>query len=97
MVAEPSSEQSFEPQPQRLDARDDQLLEQPVLEQPDQPSDESRFDNPHLDIVTYNKNALNNMRRAVVLGQGQFSLILARVNYQHLQQVLLVVVLIIEP
>ncbi len=43
----------------------------------------------HLEIVTYNKNALNNLRRAVVLGQGQFSLILARVNYRHLRQVLL--------
>lgn len=43
----------------------------------------------HLEIITYNKNALNNLRRAVVLGQGQFSLILARVNYQHLRQVLL--------
>ncbi|MEO1634717.1 MAG: AAA family ATPase [Cyanobacteria bacterium J06631_9] len=41
------------------------------------------------DIVTYNKNSLNNLRRAVVLGQGQFSLILARVNYQRLRQVLL--------
>ncbi len=44
----------------------------------------------YLDIVTYNKNALNNLRRAVVLGQGQFSLILARVNYQRLQRVLMV-------
>ncbi|MEL7068025.1 MAG: hypothetical protein AAGN15_05135 [Cyanobacteria bacterium J06581_3] len=43
----------------------------------------------YLDIVTYNRNALNNLRRAVVLGQGQFSLILARVNYQQLQNVLL--------
>lgn len=43
----------------------------------------------HLDILTYNQNALNNLRRAVVLGQGQFSLILARVNYQRLRQVLL--------
>ena len=44
----------------------------------------------YLDIVTYNKNALNNLRRAVVLGQDQFSLILARVNYQRLQRVLAV-------
>ncbi len=44
----------------------------------------------HLDILTYNQNALNNLRRAVVLGQGQFSLILARVNYQRLRRVLLV-------
>ncbi|MEO0769005.1 MAG: hypothetical protein AAFY72_06170, partial [Cyanobacteria bacterium J06649_4] len=44
---------------------------------------------PFLDIVTYNKNALNNLRRAVVLGQGQFSLILARANYEGLRQVLL--------
>ncbi len=43
----------------------------------------------HLEMVTYNKNALNNLRRAIVLGQGQFSLILARVNYRHLRQVLL--------
>ena len=42
-----------------------------------------------LDIVTYNKNALNNLRRAVVLGQGQFSLILARVNYQKLRRLLI--------
>ncbi|MGB3295275.1 MAG: hypothetical protein WBB01_20020 [Phormidesmis sp.] len=42
-----------------------------------------------LDIIIYNKNALNNLRRAVVLGQGQFSLILARVNYRHLQELLL--------
>ncbi|MFK8186476.1 MAG: hypothetical protein AB8B99_24120 [Phormidesmis sp.] len=55
----------------------------------EQPLESQRSDNPHLDIVTYNKNALNNLRRAVVLGQGQFSLILARVNYGHLQQVLL--------
>lgn len=51
--------------------------------------EEQSHNTPHLDIVMYNKNALNNLRRAVVLGQGQFSLILARVNYQHLQQVLL--------
>ena len=43
----------------------------------------------HLDILIYNQNALNNLRRAVVLGQGQFSLILARVNYRRLQQLLL--------
>ena len=42
----------------------------------------------YLDIITYNKNALNNLRRAVSLGQDQFSLILARVNYQRLQRVL---------
>ena len=42
-----------------------------------------------LDIITYNKNALNNLRRAIVLGQGQFSLILARANYHQLRQVLL--------
>jgi len=42
----------------------------------------------YLDIITYNKNALNNLRRAVVLGQDQFSLILVRVNYQRLQRVL---------
>ncbi len=42
----------------------------------------------YLDIVTYNKNALNNLRRAVFLGQDQFSLILVRVNYQRLQRVL---------
>ena len=42
-----------------------------------------------LDIVTYNKNALNNLRRAVVLGQGQFSLILARANYQQLRRLLI--------
>ena len=41
-----------------------------------------------LDIVTYNKNSLNNLRRAIVLGQGQFSLILARANYQRLRDVL---------
>ncbi|MGB7247299.1 MAG: hypothetical protein WBC73_00055, partial [Phormidesmis sp.] len=46
-------------------------------------------DDQHLDIVTYNKNALNNLRRAVVLGQGQFSLVLARVNYRQLREVLL--------
>ncbi|MGI8934194.1 MAG: hypothetical protein ACR2FS_08995 [Phormidesmis sp.] len=43
----------------------------------------------HLDILIYNQNALNNLRRAMVLGQGQFSLILARVNYRRLQQLLL--------
>ncbi|MGB3300192.1 MAG: AAA family ATPase [Phormidesmis sp.] len=42
-----------------------------------------------LDIVTYNKNALNNLRRAIVLGQGQFSLILARVNYRQLRRLLI--------
>ena len=41
-----------------------------------------------LDIVTYNKNSLNNLRRAIVLGQGQFSLILARANYQRLRDML---------
>ncbi|MEO1391572.1 MAG: WD40 repeat domain-containing protein [Cyanobacteria bacterium J06634_5] len=46
-------------------------------------------DERSLDIITYNRNALNNLRRAIVLGQGQFSLILARVNYRKLQQVLL--------
>ncbi|MEO1620666.1 MAG: WD40 repeat domain-containing protein, partial [Cyanobacteria bacterium J06632_3] len=44
---------------------------------------------PFLDVVTYNKNALNNLRRAVVLGQGQFSLILARVNYEGLRRILI--------
>lgn len=44
----------------------------------------------YLDIITYNKNALNNLRRAVTLGQGQFSLILARVNYQRLRRVLII-------
>ncbi len=43
----------------------------------------------HLDVITYNKNALNNLRRAIVLGQGQFSLILARANYQRLQRLLI--------
>lgn len=43
----------------------------------------------HLDIITYNKNALNNLRRAIVLGQGQFSLILARVNYDRLRSLLI--------
>ena len=42
-----------------------------------------------LDIITYNKNALNNLRRAIVLGQGQFSLILARANYRRLRKVLI--------
>jgi WD40 repeat protein/tetratricopeptide (TPR) repeat protein len=46
-------------------------------------------DEHYLDIVTYNKNALNNLRRAIVLGQGQFSLILARVNYRQLRRSLL--------
>ena len=41
-----------------------------------------------LDIITYNKNALNNLRRAIVLGEGQFSLILARANYQQLRDIL---------
>ena len=50
---------------------------------------QSHLNGSHLNIVTYNKNALNNLRRAVVLGQGQFSLILARANYQHLQRVLI--------
>ena len=45
-------------------------------------------DEQTLDIITYNKNALNNLRRAIVLGQGQFSLILARVNYQRLRDIL---------
>ncbi|MEL6814456.1 MAG: AAA family ATPase [Cyanobacteria bacterium J06598_3] len=47
------------------------------------------LDEQSLDIITYNKNALNNLRRAVVLGQGQFSLILARANYRQLQHVLI--------
>jgi len=42
-----------------------------------------------LDIITYNRNALNNLRRAIVLGQGQFSLILARANYQQLREVII--------
>ena len=55
----------------------------------DPPIARASIDDAYLNIVTYNKNALNNLRRAVVLGQGQFSLILARANYQHLQGVLL--------
>ena len=42
-----------------------------------------------LNIVTYNKNALNNLRRAVVLGQGQFSLVLANANYRRLCELML--------
>ncbi|NJM97755.1 MAG: AAA family ATPase [Phormidesmis sp. RL_2_1] len=48
-----------------------------------------QYGDHYLNIVTYNKNSLNNLRRAVVLGQGQFSLILARVNYRRLRRLLL--------
>ncbi|MGB3789889.1 MAG: WD40 repeat domain-containing protein [Phormidesmis sp.] len=41
------------------------------------------------DSIEHNAEALNNLRRAVVLGQGQFSLILARANYRRLRQLLL--------
>lgn len=46
----------------------------------------SNGEKQHLAIVTHNKDALNNLQRAVVLGQGQFSLILARANYQQLRR-----------
>ena len=42
-----------------------------------------------IEILEHNKEALKNLRRAVVLGQGQFSLILARANYHRLRQLLL--------
>ena len=42
-----------------------------------------------LEIVTHNQTALNNLKRALTLGRGQFSLILVRCNYQRLTQLLL--------
>ena len=42
-----------------------------------------------LDSIEHNQTALNRLRRAVVLGQGEFSLILAQANYRHLRQVVL--------
>lgn len=41
------------------------------------------------EIVTHNQTALNNLKRALTLGHGQFSLILVRGNYQRLTQLLL--------
>ena len=41
------------------------------------------------EIVLHNQTALNNLKRALTLGQGQFSLILVRANYQRLTQLLL--------
>ncbi|MEO1590539.1 MAG: AAA family ATPase, partial [Cyanobacteria bacterium J06632_22] len=40
-------------------------------------------------ILNHNQAALDNLQRALNLGQGQFSLIIARVNYHRLQQILL--------
>ena len=42
-----------------------------------------------LEIVSHNQTALNNLKRALTLGRGQFSLILVRANYQRLTQLLL--------
>ncbi|MEO1180415.1 MAG: hypothetical protein AAFX51_06065, partial [Cyanobacteria bacterium J06636_28] len=42
-----------------------------------------------LEIVTHNQTALNNLKRALTLGRGQFSLILVRCNYQRLTHLLL--------
>ncbi len=47
------------------------------------------LDSINLSSIEHNEEALNNLRRAVVLGQGQFSLILARANYRRLRQTLL--------
>ncbi|MEA5464118.1 nSTAND1 domain-containing NTPase [Leptothoe sp. PORK10 BA2] len=41
------------------------------------------------EIVIHNHTALNNLKRALTLGRGQFSLILVRCNYQRLTQLLL--------
>ncbi|MBT9315037.1 nSTAND1 domain-containing NTPase [Leptothoe spongobia] len=41
------------------------------------------------EIVNHNQTALNNLKRALTLGHGQFSLILVRCNYQRLTQLLL--------
>ena len=41
------------------------------------------------EIVTHNQTALDNLQRAITLGDGQFSLILVRANYQRLTQLLL--------
>ncbi|ESA32937.1 wd40 repeat-containing protein [Leptolyngbya sp. Heron Island J] len=41
------------------------------------------------EIVLHNQTALSNLKRALTLGQGQFSLILVRANYQRLTQLLL--------
>ncbi|MEO0541073.1 MAG: hypothetical protein AAFZ80_09445 [Cyanobacteria bacterium P01_A01_bin.105] len=40
-------------------------------------------------IIDHNQAALDNLQRALVLGQGQFSLIIVRVNYHRLQQLVL--------
>jgi WD40 repeat protein len=40
-------------------------------------------------IITHNQDALDSLKRALRLGQGQFSLILARANYRRLRRILL--------
>ena len=42
------------------------------------------------DIITHNRAALSDLRRALTLGRGQFSLILVRANYRRLTQLMLV-------
>ncbi|NEQ49082.1 MAG: hypothetical protein F6K11_02970 [Leptolyngbya sp. SIO3F4] len=42
-----------------------------------------------LEIVAHNQTALDNLKRALTLGRGQFSLILVRCNYQRLTRLLL--------
>ncbi len=51
--------------------------------------DQIDFSPIDLDSIEHNQTALNSLRRAVVLGQGEFSLILAQANYRHLRQVVL--------
>ena len=41
------------------------------------------------EIVLHNQTALDNLKRALTLGRGHFSLILVRANYQRLTQLLL--------
>ncbi|MEO0867820.1 MAG: hypothetical protein AAFY17_05090, partial [Cyanobacteria bacterium J06642_11] len=43
------------------------------------------------EIVAHNQTALNNLKRVLTLGGGQFSLILVRANYQRLTRLLLTV------
>ncbi|MEM8505799.1 MAG: ATP-binding protein, partial [Cyanobacteria bacterium P01_D01_bin.1] len=51
-----------------------------MMQQPDQIS---------VSCLEHNQAALNSLRRAVNLGQGEFSLILVQANYRHLRQMLL--------
>ncbi|MBE9059953.1 WD40 repeat domain-containing protein [cf. Phormidesmis sp. LEGE 11477] len=87
-MASPPNQSSGNSDEQQADQPlDDQQLNN--QQQDNQQLDSAEFNGVDSAILEHNQTALNNLRRAVVLGQGQFSLILARANYRRLRQVLL--------